>query len=155
MTVKNVAKAKEEPNMDVLYHFSSAGWFHMGYNSVVSLLQDGHMTIGQLGFKIQEKCIFVRLNFFLTPMQSIDIDRPWQSNLAAGTPMKSIRPALRTGKRNLVELDTSQSKQRDSHRRLILLDFPKSLNHPTLRKQMSTKIYVFTQILKVAGGAEL
>ena len=50
MTVKNVAKAKEEPNMDVLYHFSSAGWFHMGYNSVVSLLQDGHMTIGQLGF---------------------------------------------------------------------------------------------------------
>ena len=55
MTVKNVAKAKEEPNMDVLYHFSSAGWFHMGYNSVVSLLQDGHMTIGQLGFNIQEK----------------------------------------------------------------------------------------------------
>ena len=44
MTAKNVAKAKEEPNMDVLYHLSSAGWFHMGYNSVVSLLQDGKMT---------------------------------------------------------------------------------------------------------------
>ena len=71
MTVKNVAKAREEPNMDVLYHFSSAGWFHMGYNSVVSLLQDGHMTIGQLGFNIQEKtpnsCIFVRLFLFFYP----------------------------------------------------------------------------------------